>query len=331
MNPFGKIYGKLSRNLVHSGRDINAMLGRNESFSRLARGSRIMIYHGICKEDHTKFNSLFVTQKTFEVHLKFYRKYCNVVSVDDFFQQKFSNEKFNVCLTFDDGFANNHKYAMPLLEAYQMPATFFITAIRNAGYNILWNDFLTISSITAPRKLVFKKEIFIKRKGKTFISAQTGKTLAESLRAKGFEEKQQLMQLLEPYAFLGEEDYWLQMSIRQIQEVAASKYITVGSHGFYHNDLAQIPVSDMRWELQESKSFLENIIQKPVTQFAFPYGSYSPETLKEAAKAGYEQLLATEYLRPNDSQANNLRERMGVNPYISVNNQLHAILKGSYE
>jgi peptidoglycan/xylan/chitin deacetylase (PgdA/CDA1 family) len=331
MNLFEKIYEKLSRNLVYSGREINAMLGRNESFITSARGSRIIIYHGVCKEDHTKFNSLFVTQKTFEAHLNFYRKYCNVISVDDFFQQKFSNGQFNVCLTFDDGFANNHKYVLPLLEAYQMPATFFITAIRNAGYNILWNDFLTISSVTAPRKLVFKKETFSKRKGKTYISAQTGKTLSETLRANGFEEKQQLMQLLEPYAFLGDEDYWLQMSIQQIQEAAASPFITVGSHGYYHNDFAQIPVPDMRWELQESKSFLENIIQKPVRQLAFPYGSYSPETLNEAVKVGYEQLLATEFLSTDDSNNNTLRERMGVNPYLSVNNQLHAILKGRYE
>jgi peptidoglycan/xylan/chitin deacetylase (PgdA/CDA1 family) len=306
MNLFEKIYEKLSRNLVYSGREINAMLGRNESFITSARGSRIIIYHGVCKEDHTKFNSLFVTQKTFEAHLNFYRKYCNVISVDDFFQQKFSNGQFNVCLTFDDGFANNHKYVLPLLEAYQMPATFFITAIRNAGYNILWNDFLTISSVTAPKKLVFNRETFIK-------------------------EKQKLMHLLEPYSFLGGEDYWLQMSIQQIQEAAASPQITVGSHGFYHNDLAQIPFADMRWELRASKEYLENIIQKPVTQLAFPYGSYSTEALNEAVKAGYEQLLATEYLYPKDSRNHHLRERMGVNPYISVNNQMHAILKGSYE
>jgi len=330
-----KISAKLYRKYRYLQNDIAAMLGQHNAFFRSARGSRIIIYHGVCQKKHTRFNTLFVTEKIFEDHLRFYKKYFNPVSLDDFYQKKFRKDKFNICLTFDDGFANNYKYVLPLLEKYNIPATFFITAIRKEGYNILWNDFLTISSITGPQKLLFNNERFNKQKGKTYVSELTKRTLADTLRYSGFEEKKKLMHLLEPYASFEEgnamEDYWLQMSVEEIREAAHSPLITIGSHGFYHNDLGKIPVPEMYWELSESKLFLENIIQKPVTQLAFPYGSYSADTVAEAGKAGYEQLLVAEFLYPADKKNDKLRERMGVNPFISTPNQMHAIIKGNYE
>ncbi len=335
MNIFEKIFSKLSRKITHLQRDISGMLGIHHTFFRSARGSRIIIYHGVCHENATRFNTLFVTEKAFEDHLRFYKKYFNTVSLDDFYQKKFVNNKFNICLTFDDGFANNYKYVLPLLEKYDIPAIFFITAIRKEGYNILWNDFLTISSITGPQKLVFNNEKFSKQKGRTYISELTKKTLAETLRSSGFDEKKKLMELMEPYASFEEgnaiEDYWLQMSVEEIREAACSLLITIGSHGFYHNDLGRIPAQDMYWELKESKLFLENIIQKQITQLAFPYGNYSADTIEQAAKAGYEQLLAAEFLYQGDANNVMLRERMGVNPFISTTNQMHAIIKGNYE
>ena len=159
--------------------------------------------------------------------------------------------------------------------------------------------------------------------------------LAEILRGYGFAEKQKMMELLEQSSLFakktsGLEDYWLQMSVDELQLAAASPLITIGGHGFYHNDLARLPVTEIRNELQRSKAFLEEVIQKPVTQLAFPYGSYSEDTVTEALATGYEQLFATGFLLPASYHNNAMRERMGVNPYISTYNQMHAIITGKY-
>src|ERR1700741_1958348 len=107
MHIFEKIFSKLSRKIIHLQRDIAGKLGMYNTFFRSARGSRILIYHGVCRENATRFNSLFVTEKIFEEHLQFYKKYFHTVSLEDFYQKKFVKNKFNICLTFDDGFANN--------------------------------------------------------------------------------------------------------------------------------------------------------------------------------------------------------------------------------
>src|SRR5882757_6439606 len=124
MSVFEKIFSKLSQKIIHLQRDTAGKLGMHHTFFSSIRGSRILIYHGVCKEKATRFNTLFVTEKTFEEHLQFYKKYFHTVSLDDFYQKKFVKNKFNICLTFDDGFANNYKYVLPLLEKYNIPAIF---------------------------------------------------------------------------------------------------------------------------------------------------------------------------------------------------------------
>ncbi|MEO8173843.1 MAG: polysaccharide deacetylase family protein, partial [Sediminibacterium sp.] len=167
---------------------------------------------------------------------------------------------------------------------------------------------------------------------KIYVSSLTKKTLSETLREMDFDKKKQVMDILgtTEIFFKVPEDYWLQMTKDEIKAVAASDLITIGSHGFYHNDLGRIPVQEIAWELRASKKFLEELIQKPVTKIAFPYGSYSSDTITEAIGSGYEQLLATEFQFPEDRNNDAIRERMGVNPFISNHNQMYAIIKGKY-
>ena len=125
-----KILAKLRERSHFAGTDLRAVLGKNKAFFRQAKGNRILVYHGVCEKDPTRFNSIFITRKTFERHLQFYKEYFQVVSLEDYYQARFSRDRFTICLTFDDGFANNYNYVLPLLEKYQVPATFFITVDR---------------------------------------------------------------------------------------------------------------------------------------------------------------------------------------------------------
>ena len=335
MNITQKISAKLYRESKYLKRDIGHLLGFDEHFYKNARGSRILIYHGICQKDHTRFNPIFLKIKTFEQHLQFYQKYFNVISLDDFYQGRFSKDKFNVCLTFDDGYANNHKYVLSLLKKYQTPAAFFITAIREAGYDILWNDFLGMVQKYGPEKLFYKNEQFYKGEHNKYIS-QSGMSLVEILRSGGFEVKSEMMRLLYPLVPYREnnpddEDYWLQMSKAQIRELSASPFATIGSHGYYHNDLARIPLNNVSDEFTRSKKYLENIIDKPINSLAFPYGSYTRDVVLAAKNTGYDQLLAMAFHFDEDHADETMKERFTVNPFISPANQMHATITASYD
>jgi len=330
-----KIRKKLKREGKYLRRDIGHVLGMYKNFYRSARGARILIYHGICRRDHTRFNPIFLKVQTLEAHLKFYKKYFNIVSLDDYYEGKLSNDKFNVCLTFDDGFANNHKYVLPLLTKYQAPATFFITAIRDEGYDILWNDFLSIAGKYGPEKIVYEGEPYRKGQFNRYISAISGISLNEKLRSCDFREKAEMMNLLYPLAPFktkkADEDYWLQMTKEQIAELASSPFAGIGAHGYYHNDLTSLSIFNAAKELSLSKQYLEGIIKKTVRSFAFPYGAYNADVVEAAKKAEFTQLLAMDFLSPADVNDPVMRERFTVNPFISVNNQMYAIIMRSYD
>ncbi len=120
------------------------------------------------------------------------------------------------------------------------------------------------------------------------------------------------------------------MTPEQIKTLAASPFAHIGSHGYYHNDLAFIDIKNAADEMLRSKKYLENLLQKPVDSLAFPYGSYTAEVVTEAKKAGYSKLLATDFCLADSYTDTAMRERFTVNPFISTPNQMHAILSGKY-
>jgi peptidoglycan/xylan/chitin deacetylase (PgdA/CDA1 family) len=333
MNILKKLYIKSFRKAHNLFGDALHILSADESTYHQARGSRILVYHGVCKDFPTRFNTLFITQTTFEEHLKIYKKHFNAVTLTDFYEQRFSNNKFNICLTFDDGFANNYHYVLPLLEQYQIPATFFVTAISATKYDILWNDFLSIAGKLGPAQFMFKNETYYKHRYNKYANAY-GITIAEQLRQVGFENKAELLNLMDKLTGFHRNkqypDYWLQMTAEQIKALSASRYATIGSHGYYHNDMSRIDTASAEKEMVQSKHYLENLTGKEIISIAFPYGAYNTNVLQLAAKTGYKQLLATELNTLNDRSEPALKERLTINPFISTANQMYATIRGEY-
>jgi len=333
MSIIQKIWSRSKRKAAYLSGDARHVLGLDKELYRNARGSRIILYHNVCKGDPHKFNTLFLTCERFEEHLQYYKKYFNVVSLDDYYAGNFSNDKFNVCLTFDDGLANNYHYVLPLLTKYRVPATFFVTAIRDAGFDILWNDMLSIAGYYGPEKFTYKNQTYRKNRNNKYVD-ESGALYANKLRSTGFNEKAALMSFLEQLtgfkANRQDDDYWLQMTPAQINTMSTSAYVSIGAHGYYHNDLACIAATSAASEMTMCRQYLENLTGKQVNSFAFPYGSYNEQVLKDAKAAGYMQLLATDFMNNQDGQDDTLRERFTVNPFISTANQLNAIIRGSY-
>lgn len=73
----------------------------------------------------------------------------------------------------------------------------------------------------------------------------------------------------------------------QLQEMAASGLVEIGSHTFNHPDLRLKKEADAIFEIKSSKGELEKIIGQPVLTFAYPYGYYNYQILEIMKNAGY--------------------------------------------
>lgn len=70
-------------------------------------------------------------------------------------------------------------------------------------------------------------------------------------------------------------------AIRQMRQ------LRIAAHTVSHPRLALLPLAAVRRELRESKAHLEHELGRPVTQFAYPFGSYTALVRDEVRAAGY--------------------------------------------
>ena len=96
--------------------------------NRARPGGRVvtLCYHSI----HPSLPFASASPAEFERHLEWLGEWCDVIpfrSVHDAASGPTRGRPV-VAITFDDGYADNHEFALPLLQKYRLPATIFLTA-----------------------------------------------------------------------------------------------------------------------------------------------------------------------------------------------------------
>ncbi|MEU5881193.1 polysaccharide deacetylase family protein [Spirillospora sp. NPDC047279] len=77
------------------------------------------------------------------------------------------------------------------------------------------------------------------------------------------------------------------MHEEQIRAVARCG-MEVASHGAQHRSLPTLNDHDLHHELKQSRATLENLLDRPVPGFAYPYGHVSPREITAVRDAGYD-------------------------------------------
>lgn len=71
----------------------------------------------------------------------------------------------------------------------------------------------------------------------------------------------------------------------------------IGSHTMTHPDLTALEKDQVKWELEESKSILEDYVQRPIRTFCYPSGYFNRSVRDAVMAAGYDLARTTESFR----------------------------------
>jgi peptidoglycan/xylan/chitin deacetylase (PgdA/CDA1 family) len=86
----------------------------------------ILFYHRI-SDDH--LNDWTLPTRNFAQQIEWLRRHTDLVSLEEAQRRLASghNTRPTACITFDDGYADNCRFALPLLMRHQVPVTYFVS------------------------------------------------------------------------------------------------------------------------------------------------------------------------------------------------------------
>ncbi|MDP2682711.1 MAG: polysaccharide deacetylase family protein [Deltaproteobacteria bacterium] len=84
------------------------------------------------------------------------------------------------------------------------------------------------------------------------------------------------------------------MNWDMIREMQESKLVEFYSHTMTHRKCAELPEDELKRELKDSKTIIEERLRRPCPYLCWPKGSYNESSIRIAKESGYKALFTTE-------------------------------------
>lgn len=272
-----------------------------------ARGSRLstLIFHRVLREQDPIF-PLELDARRFERLMSIVAKVFHVLPLQDAVARLARDELPPRALTisFDDGYADNHDVAMPILQRLGLPATIFVTTGFLDGGR-MWNDTI-IECVRRTRH----ERLDLADFGLSVMPCATAserravidKVLAV-VKYRAPEQRKPLLERLAAVCGHPELPADLMMDAEQVRGLLRGG-IDVGAHTVNHPILKTLPDDQARAEMNGSRERLQQILDVPVTLFAYPNGrpgtDYEPRHAEMARGLGFKAAVST---RPGVARA----------------------------
>jgi peptidoglycan/xylan/chitin deacetylase (PgdA/CDA1 family) len=264
----------------------------------------ILMYHSVLMDPARESDSLggiVHSEPIFRAQMEMLARDYHPISLDQAVKCLRDGEQLprrSVVITFDDGYADNHEVAMPILNELAVPATFYVTVDCVENKRPPW-----------PSRLRFA---FRRTKVASWIdaSAKSWSLAAPENRENAFlaacdaccqlcgAAQEEFVRRVEKQLEIcvPAQTGSLMMSYDQLRELTRHGHI-VGSHTMTHPNMAYLKEDEAQRELADSKQRLEARLGAPIKHFSYPCPALSPHwserTVEQSRALGYETGVTT--------------------------------------
>jgi peptidoglycan/xylan/chitin deacetylase (PgdA/CDA1 family) len=255
-------------------------------------GITILMYHRVLEDDDCTdypFPSLVMPRSLFEAQLDYLREHTHVLPVSEALGDDVRGSKPLVCLTFDDGYADNFEIAAPLLEERGLRGTFFITAGAVEAREPLWYDLAADIWNALGGSEVGR---LASEAGNTHVPAfGTRESWIEWLKAAPNDRRHSIMRLRTARLDDSVSPCPL-MTADQVRRLSESGH-EIGSHTLWHPILTTMAENERRDEIEGARKLLQVWTGRDVTGFCYPNGNFDAGVVHQLREAGHSYACST--------------------------------------
>jgi peptidoglycan/xylan/chitin deacetylase (PgdA/CDA1 family) len=239
----------------------------------------VLMYHRV-GNPATYRPAACVAASTFRAHVAFLMRHYRVVPLEELVQALAgrSMPERAIALTFDDGTLDALEVAAPILVELGAPATFFVNSDRLDERHEPWWDTVSRVLFDGPTPDVLELGINGALAALPIRSAVERASAYDAIQGHligaSAAERDGVIAWLTAWCGrpLAPRDSHRVMLGTEVRRLAQLPGISIGSHTIRHLSLDRQPADVVREEVVGCKAHLEQLLQRPVPLFAYPYG-----------------------------------------------------------
>lgn len=270
---------------------------------RLNQRAIVLMYHRVLPANlySQSFShpGIVVTPETFAMHMAFVQQKLRPLSLAQFRQHMESGAPFpdRACLvTFDDGWVDNHDYALPILREFGIPAVVFVATDYIGSDRPFWQEYLgyllyQVANRSIGESILHSHGILLPSTRNQVVFRAAMAATVNRFRERSYEDIEELIGVLTRLLDSAGCDHRVDgpdqfMTWQQLCTLAVTG-IEIASHSVTHRLLTRLDATTVGTEFAMSRAALRKNLGLETCALAYPGGQHDDRTRRLASDAGY--------------------------------------------